>query len=275
MVYLTFFARDSAGANKLFVRVGLGNNWESHLATQINVNSTSAPAIARVDDNNFLIAWSNGGDGISTALLDQRRLGSGDAFRRLGDINDNLATAIVGGPTVSAINNHIVIMWKRSDPDVRKHYVFQTMEFNPVSGNVAAGRSAALDATPSQGEFTGFPQLANDGSRFFLAISFSNSLSNDLTLQRFNYFTSSDGSRWAAFSCAEGNNVVDSQVRPHSIAVDRNGRLTQMLVGNNPTGGELMRACGASGRWRDTSVFGDPGKPILQPAIVFRKGNSP
>lgn len=274
LVFLCFFGNDDSGSNKLFVRTGLGNNWESQLATQVTTNAASAPAICRIDDRFFFIAWNNGSGGMTTALLDKQNLGSNNAFRILGDINDNLASEINGTPSVSAMNNRILVVWRRRKADGAKDFASNSISFNPANGNVNFGSSSQLSPPPSQGSLVGFPQVSNDGSRFVLSISFSNPIGNDLTLQRFDYFSSTDGNNWQAFDCPESQNVLDSQVRPHSIAIDRNARITQLVVGNDQNvGGLIIRGCGGTKEWSDNSAFDDKGKISLQPALVFRRGN--
>jgi len=267
LVFLAFFTKNDAGSNKLFVRTGLGNNWETHTPTQINVNAASAPAICRIDDRFFFMAWNNGNGGISTSLFDKQNLGTNNAFRLSGDINDNLAAGIEGTPSVTALNNQILVVWQ-----TREGYASNITSFNPANPNVSFGTSSALNVAPLRGTPVGPPQVTSDDARFVLSIGCQRSAGEDLVTHSFCYFISIDGRSWAAQACVSAP-LVNLQVRPHSIAIDRNSQVAQLVAGSNDGRAEIMRNCGGSKRWRDNSAFNDEGALVLQPAIVFRKGN--
>lgn len=274
MVFLTFFARDQAGRTKLFVRVGLGNSWESHSATQISVNAASAPAICRIDDRFFFIAWNNGGGGISTSLLDSESLGNSNAFRLLGDINDSLASQIEGTPSVTAVDNKILLVWRTRKPDNSFDYASNLSTLNAANSNVSFGASSRLNVSTTRGTLTGFPQVSSTSGVFALSISYVRSIGGEQELRRFAYFNSNDGSSWSDF--CESENAVNAHLRPHAITLNRIGQVTQLVSGNGAdVDGQIMRNCGESKEWSDSSAFSNNGASLMQPAIVFRRGNQP
>jgi hypothetical protein len=274
MVFLTFFAKDQAGRTKLFVRVGLGNSWESHSPTQISVNAASAPAICRIDDRFFLIAWNNGGGGISTSLLDSESLGNSNAFRLLGDINDTLASQIDGTPSVTAVDNKILLVWRTRKPDNSIDYASNLGTLNPANANVNFGTSSRLNVSSSRGTLTGFPQVSSTSGVFALSISYVRSIGEDLEVRRFEYFNSNDGISWSDF--CESEDAVMAHLRPHSITLNRIGQVTELVSGNAAdVDGQIMRNCGESQEWNNSSAFSNNGARLMQPAIVFRRGNQP
>jgi hypothetical protein len=271
MMFLTFFTKDTVGENigqnKLIVIAGLGNSWESISPTQLNVGAASAPAICRVDDKFFFIVWNNGNGGMSTSLFDKDKMGDNNAFRLTGEISDSLAAQIEGTPSVAALNNEIVIVWRTDNG-----YASHILTLDAPNANVRFGSSSELTAFPRHGTLTGPPQVTNDGTNFVLSIGTIDSAGEDMTGDSFSYFRSINGITWVSGDCQSGV-LVDLHSRPHSIAIDGNGRVAQLVAGSNDGRAEIMRNCGDRKTWREESAFNDRGTLALQPAIVFRKGN--
>lgn len=281
LVFLAFFAEDSAGRNKLFIRTGLGNNWESHLATQISIDAASAPAITRINERFFFLAWKNAEGGISTARLDSHALGDSGAFTRTGEISDPLATAVEGAPSASAMNNRILVVWKRAGANGGTELAQRVVGFVPATSSIQLNnRSEPIALPDGANPPTGFPQITNNGTRFVLASSFSRTLdaSGDgegaLVSTRFQYLASDDGTDWdAPILCGESDTVERAGSRPHSLALGPGGRIFHLVSPNDQADGFVLQPCERSDKWSDVAMFDNKGAAGTQPAIAFRPGN--
>jgi hypothetical protein len=137
---------------------------------QVNTfgSNNYVPSVASDPSGNFVVVWTNRGDGSSYGVAGQRYDSAGVAQGDEFQIN-SYTTFGQGSPSVaSAANGNLVVAWMSQSQDDSDYYSYGIFGQRYDSGGVALGDEFQIDSHTTQSQR--FPSVASDASGNFIVV---------------------------------------------------------------------------------------------------------